>query len=121
MEFCDKSCLTLARQLTFTPPMTPESAWQTELNAQAYREATTISLPLRATRRWCALGLLALHLGIELVADVGMWQFMMAGAVCAFLPDEWFRWIPGLGERENTRENTPPDARSSAAKRGPAG
>lgn len=76
--------------------------------------AATLLLPLRATRRWCALGLLALHLGIELVADVGMWQFMMAGAVCAFLPDEWFRWIPGLGERENTPENTPPRARSSA-------
>ena len=64
--------------------------------------AATILLPLRATRRWCALGLLALHLGIELVADVGMWQFMMAAAVCAFLPDAWFRWLPGLEVREKT-------------------
>jgi Vitamin K-dependent gamma-carboxylase len=61
--------------------------------------AATLLLPLRVTRRWCALGLLALHLGIELVADVGMWQFMMAGALCAFLPDQWFRWVPGLRNR----------------------
>lgn len=58
--------------------------------------AATLLLPLRITRRWCALGLIALHLGIELLADVGMWQFMMSAAVLAFLPDTWFSWIPGL-------------------------
>jgi hypothetical protein len=60
--------------------------------------AATLLLPLRITRRWCALGLIALHLGIELLADVGMWQFMMSAAVLAFLPDAWFGWIPGLRE-----------------------
>jgi hypothetical protein len=68
--------------------------------ALAIEPAATLLLPLRVTRRWCALGLIALHLGIELMADVGMWQLMMAAAVCAFLPDEWFGWIPGLTSRE---------------------
>jgi Vitamin K-dependent gamma-carboxylase len=58
--------------------------------------AATVLLPFRATRRWCALGLIALHLGIELVADLGMWQFTMAAAVLSFLPDRWFRFVPGL-------------------------
>ncbi|MES1186309.1 MAG: HTTM domain-containing protein [Myxococcales bacterium] len=58
--------------------------------------AATLLLPFGRTRRWCALGLLALHLGIELVADIGMWQFTMATAVLAFLPDAWFGWLPGL-------------------------
>jgi hypothetical protein len=39
----------LARQFAFTLPMKLESAWQTELNAQLYREAEIISLLLRAT------------------------------------------------------------------------
>jgi hypothetical protein len=65
--------------------------------ALAIEPAATVLLPLRATRRWCALGLLALHLSIELFVDVGMWQFMMGAAVLGFLPDAWFGWIPGLG------------------------
>jgi hypothetical protein len=71
--------------------------------ALAIEPAATLLLPLRATRRWCALGLIALHLGIELMADVGMWQLMMATAVCAFLPDRWFAWIPGLRGRDDRR------------------
>jgi hypothetical protein len=39
----------LARQFAFTLPMRLESAWQTELNAQLYRETEIISLLLRAT------------------------------------------------------------------------
>ena len=39
----------LARQFAFTLPMKFESAWQTELNAQLYRETEIISLLLRAT------------------------------------------------------------------------
>ncbi len=58
--------------------------------------AATLLLPWRVTRRWCALALISLHMGIELVADVGMWGFMMIAAVCAFLPDHWFRSLPGL-------------------------
>jgi uncharacterized membrane protein YphA (DoxX/SURF4 family) len=67
--------------------------------------AATLLLPWRATRRWCALALIALHLGIELIADVGMWGFMMIAAVCAFLPDQWFRSVPGLKD-----DNLSPDA-----------
>jgi hypothetical protein len=39
----------LARQFAFSLPMKLESAWQTELNAQLYRETETISLLLRAS------------------------------------------------------------------------
>ena len=39
----------LARQLAFALPMKFESGWQTELNAQFYREAEIISLLMRAT------------------------------------------------------------------------
>lgn len=58
--------------------------------------AASVLLLVRWTRRWCALGLIAMHMGIELVADVGMWQFLMSTVVLAFLPDSWFRWVPGL-------------------------
>jgi Vitamin K-dependent gamma-carboxylase len=72
--------------------------------ALAIEPAATLFLPFRATRRWCALGLITLHLGIELLADTGMWQFMMSAAVLAFLPDAWFRWIPGLRAQSATVE-----------------
>ena len=39
----------LARQFAFALPMTLESAWQTELNAQLHRETEIASLLLRAT------------------------------------------------------------------------
>jgi hypothetical protein len=39
----------LARQFALTLPIKLESAWQTELNAQVYRETEIISLLLRAT------------------------------------------------------------------------
>jgi hypothetical protein len=39
----------LARQFAFTLPIKLESAGQTELNAQVYRETEIVSLLLRAT------------------------------------------------------------------------
>lgn len=51
----------LARQFAFALPIRLETAWQTELNAQVYRETEIISLLLRATS-WqpdLALGYLA--------------------------------------------------------------
>jgi hypothetical protein len=39
----------LARQFAFTLPIKLEAAWQTELNAQVYRETEIVSLLLRAT------------------------------------------------------------------------
>jgi hypothetical protein len=39
----------LARQLAFTLPGQMKQGWQTELNAQLYREAEIVSLMLRAT------------------------------------------------------------------------
>jgi hypothetical protein len=74
--------------------------------------AATLLLPWRLTRRWCALALIALHLGIELVADVGMWGFVMIAAVSAFLPDRWFCWIPGLKDDHFSR---PPQAAAAPA------
>jgi hypothetical protein len=58
--------------------------------------AATLLLPFRSTRRWCALALIGLHLGIEVLADTGMWQFMMCAVLLAFLPDRWFDRLPGL-------------------------
>jgi hypothetical protein len=43
----------LARQLAFALPQQMKSAWQTELNAQFYRESEIVSLLLRATT-WIA-------------------------------------------------------------------
>jgi len=40
----------LARQFAFALPLQLESAWQTELNAQLYRESEIVSLAMRATR-----------------------------------------------------------------------
>ncbi|RTE90113.1 hypothetical protein D6B98_26925 [Bradyrhizobium sp. LVM 105] len=39
----------LARQFAFTLPLKLDTAWQTELNAQLYREAEIVSLLMRAT------------------------------------------------------------------------
>ena len=39
----------LARQLAFALPAQMKTGWQTELNAQLYREAETVSLLMRAT------------------------------------------------------------------------
>jgi hypothetical protein len=39
----------LARQLAFTLPQQTKAGWQTELNAQFYRESEIVSLLLRAT------------------------------------------------------------------------
>lgn len=65
--------------------------------AFALEPLATLLLPWRRTRRWCALALIALHLGIELLADVGMWHFLMVTVVLAFLPEPWLAKFPGLG------------------------
>ncbi|TYL83391.1 hypothetical protein [Bradyrhizobium cytisi] len=52
----------LARQFAFTLPLKLETAWQTETNAQFYREAEIVSLLVRATA-WVpdfALGYMAM-------------------------------------------------------------
>ncbi|WP_128927727.1 hypothetical protein [Bradyrhizobium guangxiense] len=52
----------LARQFAFALPLKLEAAWQTELNAQFYRESEIVSLLIRATS-WVpdlALGYMAL-------------------------------------------------------------
>ena len=50
----------LARQFAFALPLKLESAWQTELNAQFYRETEIVSLLMRATS-WVARPCLGLY------------------------------------------------------------
>ncbi len=40
-------------------------------------------------RTACALALLALHVTLELLTNVGWWNFVMAGGVACFLPTPW--------------------------------
>ena len=47
-------------------------------------------------RTACALALLAMHLTLELLTNVGWWNFVMAGGVACFLPTSWLaRLLPG--------------------------
>lgn len=53
--------------------------------------AAPLLLAWRRTRTVFALLLLSVHVGLELGASVGMWQFMMCSALMLFLPDRWCR------------------------------
>jgi hypothetical protein len=67
----------LARRLAFALPGQMKTGWQTELNAQLYREAETVSLLMRATSWVADPELLLLAISWEaawlptLVSDVG--------------------------------------------------
>jgi hypothetical protein len=77
----------LARQFAFTLPMKLESAWQTELNAQLYRETEIISLLLRATS-WVpdlALGYMA-----------ASWETAWFPALIEGIPDRTLSVAAGL-------------------------
>lgn len=45
----------------------------------------------RRARVPVALGLMALHLGLEVSATIGYWQYMMLTLLWVFLPDHWAR------------------------------
>jgi len=72
--------------------------------------AASLLLPIKKTRRWAALGLLGLHIGLELTVDIEMWQFLMSAVVLSFLPDHWFSWIPGLRSNGRVAEGNPSSA-----------
>lgn len=55
--------------------------------ALALEVAAPIALWIPRLRQLCALGLIGLHLGIELLTNVGGWNFVMiSGALCFLLP-----------------------------------
>lgn len=77
----------LARQLAFALPMRLETAWQTELNAQVYRETEIISLLLRATS-WVpdlALGYMAVS-----------WETSWFPTPIEGIPDQALATVAGL-------------------------
>ena len=43
--------------------------------------------------RWWALGLIAMHLLLELTTTVGWWSFLMIAADTSFLPVRWFQTL----------------------------
>jgi hypothetical protein len=68
----------------------------------------TVLLLVPATRRWCALALIGMHLGIEATTDVGMWQFTMIAGLVAFLPDAWLTTWLDRGTALRRRLRGPP-------------
>ena len=62
----------LARQFAFALPVKLESAWQTELNAQFYRESEIVSLLLRATT-WVPDLTVGPDSGSEIAAALQTW------------------------------------------------
>lgn len=47
---------------------------------------------------WAVL-LLLLHMGLEVGANIGMWQYTMMGALLVFLPPSWLEWVFELPSR----------------------
>lgn len=75
-------------------------AWKSLLVPLAY--AAFLLEPIAAFVLWvprlrtaCALALLAMHATLELLTNVGWWNFVMAGGVACFLPTAWLaRLLP---------------------------
>ncbi|MEZ4437315.1 MAG: hypothetical protein R3F65_33395, partial [bacterium] len=59
------------------------------------------------TRRWMALLLMTVHLGLELTALVGAWQLMMLSVLLTFLPPRWLRRVFGWPARLARRPDDP--------------
>jgi hypothetical protein len=53
--------------------------------------AASILLWIRPLAPWVALGLIAMHVGLELLTQVGMWNFLMIGGLLCFLSPAWSR------------------------------
>ena len=77
----------LARQFAFTLPMKLTSAWQTELNAQVYREAEIVSLLLRATS-WVP--------DLALTCMVASWETAWLPSPLEGIPDRTLATATGL-------------------------
>jgi hypothetical protein len=64
-----------------------------------------------------ALGLLALHAGLEIVDDHGSWQLLMGAALLTFLPPAWLaRFLPRSRAARAARSQPPSPPRSRATR-----
>ncbi len=52
----------------------------------------TVLLAVRVTRRWIALVLIGMHVSLELLTNVGWWNYIMIGGLLSFLPVNWLRY-----------------------------
>jgi len=67
----------------------------------------SVLLWIPGVRTLCALALLAMHLLLEILTNVGWWNYIMIGGLLAFLPPPWVaRLVPGAPR--DTRAAPPP-------------
>jgi hypothetical protein len=52
---------------------------------------------IRGFGKWWALVLIALHLSLELLTNLGWWQLQMVVALTVFLPAQWLATLLGQG------------------------
>jgi hypothetical protein len=66
--------------------------------------AAALLLWVPRVRTLCALALLAMHVILELLTNVGWWNFIMIGGLLAFLPPPWIaRLVPRLVPKRERR------------------
>jgi hypothetical protein len=62
--------------------------------------AAALLLWIPRLRTLCALALMAMHVVLEVLTNVGWWNYIMLAGLLAFLPPPWLdRLLPGLGPR----------------------
>lgn len=69
-------------------------AWLFELGAPVF-------LWVKKTRTYFVLGLMTMHLGLEIMSTVGWWQFAMLALLWIFLPQKWAKRILGRFALQN--------------------
>ena len=52
---------------------------------------------IKPLRTWFALSLIAMHLGIELLVDVGWWNYVLISGLLCFLPPSWLQAVFARG------------------------
>jgi uncharacterized membrane protein YphA (DoxX/SURF4 family) len=73
----------------------------------ALEPVAVVLLWIPGVRTLCALALLAMHLLLEILTNVGWWNYIMIGGLLAFLPPPWVaRLVPGVPR--GTRAAPPP-------------
>ena len=69
-------------------------AWRVELVLLCYavfvlEPAAVVLLWIPRIRTLCALALIAMHLTLEILTNVGWWNYILVGGLLAFLPPQW--------------------------------
>ena len=69
-------------------------AWRLELLLLSYavfalEPAAVVLLWIPRVRTLCALALIAMHVTLEILTNVGWWNYIMVGGLLAFLPPPW--------------------------------